>query len=269
MVGIQFSKPALARAGTVTRRRSEWRSVLIALAVASGLAALGPGAVRADCSDLALMLAIDASGSIDDAEFAVQRLGYARALTDPSVLQAIGSVGSVEIAALIWGDSAMPNQVIPWQRIGSAEDAARLATAILTAPRLTSGDTDIGNGLQGALDLLDLPRRCTARAVVNLSGDGRATPASHRNRSLSLEAARAQAASLGVTINALAILNDEPALARYYRDAVISGPSAFVMTVADFDSFGDAIRHKLLREISLPATAGLPERAAPDSSPNG
>jgi hypothetical protein len=234
-----------------------------------GLAALAPGAVRADCSDMALVLAIDASGSIDDAEFTLQRIGYARALTDPSVLQAIASAGSVEIAALIWGDSAMPNQVIPWQRIGNAEDAARLATAIVTAPRLTSGDTDIGNGLEGALDLLDLPRRCTARALVNLSGDGRATPVSHRNRSLPLEVVRAQAASLGVTINALAILNDEPALDRYYRDTVITGPSAFLMTVSDFDSFGDGIRRKLVREITPPATAGMPDPAPPRTGHNG
>jgi Ca-activated chloride channel homolog len=269
MADLQFSKPGMARGVARTRRQTGWRPILAALAATIGLAALAPGAARAHCSDLALVLAIDASGSIDDAEFALQRLGYARALTDPSVLQAIGSVGSVEIAALIWGDSAMPRQVIPWHRIDRAEDAARLATAILTAPRLTTGDTDIGNGLEGALELLGLPRRCTARAIVNLSGDGRATRASHRNRSLPVEAARAQAASLGVTINALAILNEEPALARYYRDAVITGPSAFVMTVADFGSFGDAIRLKLLREITLPATAGLPERVALNAGPNG
>jgi hypothetical protein len=72
------------------------------------------------------------------------------------------------------------------------------------------------------------------------------------------EEARDRAVAEGITINALAIMNNRPTFARpppmqldgYFRDSVIGGPGAFVIAVEEFESFGMALRRKLLREIA-------------------
>jgi hypothetical protein len=52
----------------------------------------------------------------------------------------------------------------------------------------------------------------------------------------------------GVTINALAVLSEEPDLLDHYRAEVIGGPGAFAMHTPDYAAFAEAIREKLLRE---------------------
>ena len=62
---------------------------------------------------------------------------------------------------------------------------------------------------------------------------------------------------MGVTVNALAIVNAEPGLADYYRTQLITGPGAFVMEARDFRAFGDAIVQKLEREIRPQLSASV------------
>jgi hypothetical protein len=210
------------------------------------------------CSDLSLVLAIDSSGSIDDGEYALQIAGYAAAFSDRSVQKAIAAAGVVDLAVVFWADSDFPFQIVPWHRIGAPVDAMRFAADILATRRLAIGDTDIGAGLGAALDLLDLPRRCTTRAVINVSGDGKASISPKRKAgSISLSRARAKAADLGVVINGLAILNQEPDLESYYREQLIVGEGAFVMHAVGFDDFARAIKKKILREVEATLTASL------------
>ena len=56
----------------------------------------------ARCADLALVLAIDSSGSIDADEFRLQVLGYAAAFSDPKVLRALREAGAVDVASVFW-----------------------------------------------------------------------------------------------------------------------------------------------------------------------
>jgi hypothetical protein len=60
----------------------------------------------------------------------------------------------------------------------------------------------------------------------------------------------------GITINGLAILNEEPELDRYYGESVIGGDEAFVVTAADYDDFARALRAKLVREVAGARMAG-------------
>ena len=108
-----------------------------------------------------------------------------------------------------------------------------------------------------ALDLFDAPDRCSVRAVVNISGDGRASLGNRRAANTTVAEARGRAAAMDVTVNGLAIVNAEPALAEYYRTQVITGPGAFVLEVRDFRAFEDAIVRKLEREIRPPISAFL------------
>ena len=78
------------------------------------------------------------------------------------------------------------------------------------------------------------------------------------NSGPSAEEARDRAVAEGVTINGLPIVNDRPTFGRmppvpldeYYRENVIGGPGAFVVVAEDFQSFGNAVKRKLIREIA-------------------
>lgn len=213
------------------------------------------GGVEARCADLALVLAIDGSGSIDAGEFALQQAGYADAFRNAHVLAALQSAGTVDVAVVLWGDSAIPVQVLPWQRLDHAAGAARLAQMIETAPRRVNGNTAIGTGLWAALDLLDDPARCADRSVINVSGDGVESLGPRPESVVSLGQSRARAMATGVTINALAISGGNELLVDWFRQSVVTGPDSFVMQATFFSDFADAIAAKLAREIRAPALA--------------
>ncbi|MFM7445299.1 MAG: DUF1194 domain-containing protein [Tabrizicola sp.] len=207
------------------------------------------------CPDLALVLAVDASGSINDQDFALQRAGYAAAFTDGQVLDALAGAGVVDVAVVFWGDEEMPPQVLPWRRIDDPADAAGLAGDIAGLARQVTGDTGIGSGLWTALDLLESGQSCAARRIINVSGDGVESRGPRPRRHVALSAARERAETMGVTINGLAITVEETGLQEWYRARVITGPDAFVMTASSLQTFGDAIIRKLAREIALPMMA--------------
>jgi Protein of unknown function (DUF1194) len=209
------------------------------------------------CADLALVLAIDGSGSINDRDFSLQQHGYAAAFGDTRVQAALASAGTVDVAVVVWGDAEMPAQVLDWQRLTGPGDRARLAADIAGMSRRVTGDTGIGSGLSLALDLLDRDQACAARRIVNVSGDGRESFGPRPRHHIPLTMARARAGSMGVTINALAVTSAAPGLESYYRERVILGPDAFVMAVAGYEDFAEAIARKLAREIALPMVADL------------
>jgi hypothetical protein len=214
-------------------------------------------AAAARCSDLALVLAIDSSGSIDDREFALQQKGYADAFRNKRVLAALKGVGTVDVAVVLWGDSTMPVQVLPWQRLDRAAGAERIAQKIEDVPRHVTGNTAMGTGLWVALDLLDDPARCADRTVINVSGDGMESLGPRPGSVIPLGQSRARALASGVTINALVISNGNEILADWFRSEVITGPGSFVMQVNTFAHFAETITEKLVREINAPVFAAI------------
>ena len=127
---------------------------------------------------------------------------------------------------------------------------------IRQAPRVHSGRTSIGAGIDYAMAQLGRTAYQAARRVIDVSGDGTS------NADRTLAKARDEALAQGVTINGLAILGDAPlstnprhthppgGLAAYYRDNVIGGPGAFVVEATGFDAFGQALIAKLIKEIA-------------------
>jgi hypothetical protein len=225
------------------------------IAVMLGLGAVPSSGMAATCPDLALVLAIDGSGSINDRDFALQRSGYAAALANPRVLEALAGAGVVDVAVVLWGDGEMSPQILPWRRIDDAQDAVALAGDIAAMPRRVTGDTGIGRGLWTALDLLEEGRACAARQVINVSGDGKESFGPRSRQRIGLDMARDRAEAMGVTVNGLAITLQDVNLSDWYRTRVITGQNAFVMTANSFEAFGDAIIRKLVREIALPVLA--------------
>ncbi len=218
----------------------------LAIACSLSLAAAEAGA---GCADVGLVLAIDASGSISDADFYVQTAGYYAALNNTKVLDAFRAAGTVDLAAVIWGDSAYSPQIIGWHRIKADEDARHFASVLVTTPRLVSGNTDIGVGIGAALDLFEEPGRCFDREIIDVSGDGRSSILTRRKDLQALAPVRKRALDMGVVINALAITVDDPGLGAYYTRNVAGGFGSFVMEVAGLDSFHIAIAQKLAREL--------------------
>jgi hypothetical protein len=196
--------------------------------------------------DLALVLAVDCSGSVDDREYELSMRGIASALRDPEIMEAIErwTPNGVAIAVVHWsGWHAQQVAAVDWTRIADRASAEALATQIETRTRALSGDTSIGGLLRFANDFLENAPFRSARRIIDVAGDGESSSGYSPDRF------RNAAVAMGTTINGLAILNEFPALDQYYAERVIGGPEAFVVAARDYDDFARAMRFKLLQEI--------------------
>jgi hypothetical protein len=215
--------------------------------------------VEADAQpvDLALVMAVDVSESVDAGEYLLQHDGIARAFEDPIVIAAIGAGrrGAIEAAVLEWSDRDKQVVTVDWMRIGDPASATAFAKKVRASQRSSNGLTAIGDALLGARRLLDAAPDRADRRLVDLSGDGIA------NIGPPVPEVRDDLAAAGVTINGLAILASEPWLESYYDEDVIGGPGAFLLRAEDFSSFATAMHNKLLSEISgLAPGRGTPTR---------
>lgn len=232
---------------------------LIALA---GLVCLAVQATAAERVDVELVLAVDSSGSIDDGEFELQRVGYASALTHPEVLAAIrrGPYKAIALTFVEWSGPTINTQVVGWTRIADAADAEAVARRIVGAPRtIFSGGTALGGAIDLGMALLAANPYRGTRRVIDISGDG------PNNRGRWPAGARDQAVATGVTINGLAILDFDDWLVDHFRDEVIGGPGAFVLSVSGFKDFATAVVKKLLLELNVAAGTASVAAAAPGS----
>jgi len=225
------------------------RALFLALLLAGLAPAIAAAADRT--ADLDLVFAVDASGSVDDGEFRLQLEGIATALEDRAVLAAIaaGKRGRIAVNLVVWAEPRVPKDESGWMMIGSPADARRAARLIAAFPRRQTGGTGIGDGIAASLRSIDASGIAAPRHVVDVSGDGPET--TPRDYVVTIDEARAMAFALGATVNGLAIENEEPHLARWYRDHVEVGAGSFVMRVAAYADFARAMRAKLLREVRL------------------
>ena len=197
--------------------------------------------------DLELVLLADASGSITQGEIEFQRQGYATAITDPAVLNAILSnlTGSIAVTYVEWAANQVP--VVGWTIIDSEATAAAFAADILAPPRLATGRNAIGDALLEGKRLIEDNSFTGLRRVIDFSGD------SIGNFSgVDIETARAEVLAAGITINGLPILDEGEFddLGQIYTDRIIGGPGAFMVEAVGRDGFTAAVRRKLILEIA-------------------
>ncbi|MEL7463975.1 MAG: DUF1194 domain-containing protein [Pseudomonadota bacterium] len=194
--------------------------------------------------ETALVLAIDISGSVDPEEYRLQMGGLAAALRDGAVIDALVAA-QARVAVLQWSGSSRQRVVVPWTATLSDADVDRLATAVTEAPRaFRHYSTAIGEALRTAAELLGEIAGTCSRQVVDVSGDG------FNNEGVAETRMRDALVRGGVVVNGLAIETSEPELTDYYRRNVIGGPGSFVMTAKTFEDYPEAIRRKLLRELT-------------------
>lgn len=212
------------------------RRALLTLALGIGVAA---PAARA--CELALVLAVDVSGSVSPEEYRIQMDGLAAGLRDGVVTDALVAA-KAEVMLVQWTGSNRQDTSIPWQSIASPEDVVALAHRIETVPRVWKNySTAIGEALEYSMSAFTLTTACRRR-VIDVSGDGRS------NEGLLPEVMHADLRRAGITVNALVIETDDTDLTGYFQRHVIVGAGAFVMTANGFEEYPDRIRKKLVRE---------------------
>ncbi len=222
-------------------------------ALAAGLGHGGRTQAQPAAVDVLLVLAIDVSRSVTDDEAVLQREGYRSAMTDPAVLAAIagGVQGAIGVAYFEWARFDFQDLILPWTRITGPADAQAWSARLGASPRQSVSWTSISGALTYAGTLLTKAPFEGTRRVVDVSGDGA------NNNGPPAEDARDGLVASGVTINGLPIINRHPRFGRleldvdkYYEASVIGGPGAFMIVAEDFAAFSDAIKRKLVQEIS-------------------
>jgi len=232
--------------------------ILRGLALCALILAQLPCARADEDVDLLLVLAVDVSRSIDQPKFLLQRDGYAAAVSNRGVLEAIRSGAHQKIALefVEWSGYGAQKVVIDWTAIDGPDAARRFGDQIVEAPRSFADRTAISGGIEFAAAQLERSPFKAPRHIIDVSGDGT------NNAGREVAAARDDVVAKGIIINGLVILTDSQllfnaehtnppgGLEKYYRENVIGGPGAFVMVAEDFNAFGKAIVKKLIAEIA-------------------
>ena len=228
------------------------------LALVAFLSVIGAPALAAEQVDLLLVLASDVSRSVDTRKFELQRQGYAAALSNPRVIEAInsGPHGRIAICFVEWSGATSQKVIIDWTIVSDMASARRIGDQMLELPRSFADRTSISAGLEYAMNQLEQAPFTAPRRTIDVSGDGT------NNSGRDIASVRDEVLAKGVTINGLVIFSDSPlpwnpehtnppgGLDTYYRNNVIGGPGAFVMAAENHNSFGQAIVKKLIAEIA-------------------
>jgi Protein of unknown function (DUF1194) len=224
----------------------------------TGAVLLPAAAFAAEQVDLLLVLAADVSRSVDATKFQLQREGYAAAVADPKVLDAIqsGRTGRIGLSFVEWSGVGAQQVVIDWMIVGNTAGAKDFGDRLLEAPRSFADRTSISGAIEFAMGRLDRAPFEAPRRTIDISGDGT------NNAGRDVAMLRDEAVAKGITINGLVILSDNPmswnpdhtnppgGLAKYYQDNVVGGANAFVMVAENFNSFGQAIIKKMIAEVA-------------------
>lgn len=211
--------------------------------------------------DLALLVAVDVSDSIDTREARLQRDGYIAALSDPAVLAAIRSGGRRRIALsyVEWAGFGHYKVVVDWRLVGGAADAQAFAAALAQAPVGSRRRTSISDAILKSMHHLAKNPHPAARRIIDISGDG------PNNHGPLVTIARDRAVAAGITVNGLPIRPNPSEtethgaildIDLYYQDCVVGGPGAFVVLANGFGDFAEAVRRKFILEIAATPAAG-------------
>jgi hypothetical protein len=214
-----------------------------------------PALAAADVTvDVELILAVDVSYSMDMDELALQREGYALAVTSKEFLTALktGPTGKVAVTYFEWAAASDQKIVVPWRVIDGPESAGALAEEILKAPLRRASRTSISGAINFAMPLFEANTYTGLRRVIDISGDG------PNNNGEPVTVARDAALAKGITINGLPIMAKETNYATmdienldfYYEDCVIGGAGSFVVPIKTKEKFKEAIRTKLVLEVA-------------------
>jgi len=203
--------------------------------------------------DLKLVLATDVSRSMDNEEFQIERDGTAAAFADPEVIKAIqsGSLGRVAVAMFDFSSPQFDKLVVDWQIVKDKASADAFAAKVRNAPRSFGRRTSVSSALQFGSLMLEASEKdfTSTRRVIDVSGDG------PNNDGDSMMEAHEKTIAQGIVINGLPVMDERangyfPDLDKYYAGCVAGGRGSFVVVVHNYKDYGNAMRRKLILEIS-------------------
>ncbi|MER9650181.1 DUF1194 domain-containing protein [Mesorhizobium sp. M0199] len=204
--------------------------------------------------DVAIVLAADMSGSINQIEANLQRESYAAALESATVLKVIkeGMHGKIAVTFVEWSSRGSSETRVSWTILSDAKDAAVIAKALRKkSGRPRSGphgsNTSISYAIDASVDAFDKLPVPTLRRIIDISGDGA------NNDGTSVDDSRQRALRKAIVINGLPIgadVENGETTTEYYSRHVIGGPGSFVIPADSAASFQSAIIRKLIREVS-------------------
>ncbi|MDW6020497.1 DUF1194 domain-containing protein [Mesorhizobium sp. BAC0120] len=220
-------------------------------------------ASAAEPVDVELVIAVDVSLSMSPEELEIQRRGYATALVDDKVIEAIkdGAYGRIAATYVEWAGQNTQHIVVPWTLISSRKEAQAFVDKLSANPPNSARRTSISGALVFASDLLAESGYRGTKRVIDVSGDGA------NNQGPPVNAVRDGVIAQGIVVNGLPLMTnggmpsafDIDHLDVYYANCVIGGSGAFMVPVNDWSQFPEAIRRKLVLEL-----AGSPtEEAGP------
>ena len=190
---------------------------------------------------LALVLAVDVSGSVSTDEYRTQMDGLAAALRDGIVADALVDE-QAQVTLVQWTGSSRQRQTISWTPITGLPDVLALADLIeADQRRWRNFSTAIGEAVALSIQTFDAVPQCKRR-VIDVSGDGVS------NEGEQPETLRPLLKEKGIILNALAIETDKTDLTAYFFEHLIFGEGAFVITANGFEDYPEQIRRKLQRE---------------------
>lgn len=203
---------------------------------------------------LALALALDVSGSVDQTEYRLQMNGLADALSDADVRQALLSMPGAPVALAIyeWSSSDYQRIVQDWVPITDQAALSALVARLRGWQREPAPEsTGIGAALEYGKALIDRSPGCW-RGVLDISGDGK------NNDWPTPRDLKVKGVLQGIGINALVVTRNDQASASpepgelvvYFQELVIQGPNAFVEVAQGFEDYARAMRRKLLKELA-------------------
>jgi hypothetical protein len=242
---VPTAMPAAMKTLLLCRLR---RGIARCLAFLLATPLISPALAADNLVDLQLVLAIDATSSVNEQRFELQKRGYAAAFRNPQVIKAImsGAEQSIAVTMFQWNGPFTQVQVVPWMMLKDAASAHAFADAIAHSQRELFGGT--GTSISGAIEygvtLLSQSPYKSQRRTIDISGDG------FDNTGRPITPTRDEAVRAGVSINGLPIVAWEPRLDHYYYSYVIGGPGAFMIPAANCESFAEAIVKKLILEIA-------------------
>ncbi len=224
--------------------RTQFRKITAIIFVLLGVYSTSSNAANVG---LQLSLLVDVSGSVDNTEYNLQMDGYGAAFKDTDVINAIlGSTGgSIAVNMVQWSSGSQQVESIGWTEINSAATSMAFGVALESAARAFSSLTAVQSALRFGTDLFAGNGFTSDRSVIDISGDGTS------NSGIGGAQGRDYALANGIdTINGIVIGGDS-SVADYYINNVIGGTDGFLVEAATFGDFGDAIKAKLIREISV------------------
>ncbi|MDB4558984.1 DUF1194 domain-containing protein [Amylibacter sp.] len=196
--------------------------------------------------EVALVVALDVSRSVDRTEYALMRDGIASAFLDDEVRQLIEWLpGGLMVTVTQWGGAGQQRQAIGWHRI---QGKAGIVEFVESFTKQTRGywmaDTAVSEALIHADQMFGGEAARCRRKVIDVSGDGIS------NAGPAVAPVAFAIGSKGVTINGLVITGAKPNPVPYFEKQVIGGPFAFVEVANSYADYPRAMKRKLLRELT-------------------